>query len=174
MNKRKLANLVVAKIPQANIAAAMGVTEARISQLIKEDIETQQLIAEVTAARTEHELTKELTLDRIETQLINRIQGLVNDTESLGEATRSLALIKDIQAKERLIKTGATQGNKPIQLTINQVVANNLTLKIHKNSQGQIEAIGERSMAPMTTNQVLKVLGHDDKPLQELLLGETN
>lgn len=174
MNKRKLANLIVAKIPQVNIAAAMGVTEARIAQLLKEDTELAQLITEVTAARTESDLSKELSLDRIETQLISRISGLVNDTESLGEATRSLALIKEIQAKERLIKTGTTQQNKPIQLTINTVIANNLTLKIHKNSQGQIEAIGERSMAPMTTNQVLKVLGHDDKPLQELLLGETS
>ena len=174
MNKRKLANLIVAKIPQVNIAAAMGVTEARIAQLLKEDTELAQLITEVTAARTESDLSKELSLDRIETQLISRISGLVNDTESLGEATRSLALIKEIQAKERLIKTGTTQQNKPIQLTINTVIANNLTLKIHKNSQGQIEAIGERSMAPMTTNQVLKVLSHDDKPLQELLLGETS
>lgn len=170
MNKRKLANLVVHGVNQTQIALALGVTDSYISQLINDDPETKELIAQVAAARTENDTMNELTLLKIERQLIHKVADLVESSESLGESVRALRDIKDIQAKDKLIKAGSGQDNsKKVTINVNQVLAQKID--IHTDSANQIVGIGERSMATMPTQKVLETLGITGKSIHDVILG---
>ena len=167
MDKRKIANYIAHGVSNRQIALATGKTEGYISQLISDDIELREHIAEVAVARSEQDTLKDLTLEQIEAGLMRKAKDMVEGSETLGEVIRALKDITMIKAQRKI--NGIDREDKGVlSIPLEHIKA--LQLNIITNSAGEIEAINNKSMAPMPTAKVLKLVD-PGKNLQEAISG---
>ena len=163
MNLDRAATLLASGLKPGQVATILGVSPARISQVVateefqlllaskqqeteKEDIEEQAISAKYSAA--EH-------------VLLNQVMELA-PTAELRDITAALRTVAERQEK---MKT-RTSVQAPVlhqQLTVVSVSLPSHALKIpevHMNTAREVVAIGDRQLAPMTSDGVVSLFNN--------------
>lgn len=177
MNPTRIASLLASGLKPAQVATIIGVTPARISQLVSE--ESFQLLLADKRVEFEKEDMEELTLSTkyaaTEHLLINQIMEKAPSAE-LRDITAALRTISERQdrAKQRLIPPNNNNGNNNngnsltvISISLpNHAVPSTPVINISK--QGEVIAIGEQTLAPLAstavTNLFSKMRGEQNEP----------
>jgi uncharacterized protein (DUF1778 family) len=157
MNRERVASLLSSGLKPGQVATVIGVSPARISQLLAE--EDFKLILAGKTAEIEKQDIEEVTLSAkysaAEHALINQVMEMAPASE-LRDVTAALRVIGDRQEKMKARLTTPQQ-----QQNVNQVVVS-ITLPSHvvpnrtfemTNNQ-EVIAIGEQTLAPLSSTAV--------------------
>jgi len=159
MDLKKIAQMIVLRISHKQIAMALGVTEGRISQLISDNHELIKLIAEYAGKQATEDIGKEAHLESIERKLIQHIDQLATQSDSLSEATNALGKIAKLRtdrAALRLMDGGADDGATKLQLNLSNV--GQAQINIMFSSAKEIIEINGRNMATMPANKLKTII----------------
>lgn len=149
----RIAHLWSHGVPLATIAAAVGISAGRLTQLIDASPELKQAIVTAEAANIDQDISRQEELGTIETALIRKMPGLISECESLGEATRALATISELQRRKRgLAPNTATGIGAGVQINLSFIAEQRVDVVI--SPKNDILALGERSVAPMAREKV--------------------
>ena len=146
IDTNKFISYAAHNIAQSKIAAAFGISEGRVSQLLANE-KVQKLVLskkqEIAAAEIEERTTIKSTASR----LLKHIGNLIESTESLGEATRAYEILSKM--KEPL--QGPRQEGSTILVSLELPDFIKTKLSIEFNSKKEIVEIDGRSMATLST-----------------------
>lgn len=157
MDKAKAANLLAMNIPQKNVARALGVAESTLSEALKNDQELQHLLGEQWATAQVKAATKITTIEDLESTLLEKSRGLVEEVESLGEATMALLRINELKSR---LQGKAVPSEAKITLQLPPNFAGQISIKA--TASGDILTIGDREMATMSPTRVMDFLSSVD------------
>jgi hypothetical protein len=177
MNKRRIADLLTSGLRPGQVASIVGVTPARISQLLKDDTELQNLVAEFEAAAREQDTVdknmeaKELAARSL---LLDQIMGLASTSE-LRDVTNAYRAIAEVQKLDAVRKNPIAVGggstivhtHVSVSLPAHAIALPTLTL----NAENEVTAIGNRSLAPLSSKAVESLFASfssQNKPLEHI------
>ena len=171
IDSAKLVNLAAHGIKPVQIAAALGLTEGRMSQIL-DDTRVVDLIKERKMELLEKEIVAITSLEQTNEDLLKKIGTLVLETESLGEAVRAYETLDKMQKmKEGTSESNTGEGINQIIVQVPIFVQQNLA--IITNKVNEIVSVDERSMAPMPTMEVHKLIKAQAARTKELAEAET-
>lgn len=160
----KIAQLIAMGISQTQVAAAIGVTDGRLSQLLTDNKELQTLIQTHKSELAVNEVAKVISMEQIERNLIQKIDGLVEEVPSLGEAVGALERLVKLRAIKAAGET--VEPTKRPTIFIGKLIQQQINVTL--TAENEIAALGNRSMATMPTKQVLNLI-KDNKEAKALL-----
>lgn len=149
-HRERIAELLSHRVPQVRIAAAVGITPGRLSQLIEEDAELQGLLVHADAKKVDQDIKRGRAYENIEGMMIRKMPEMVGECTSLGELTRSLAILQDIRNKEAgyALPGDSTGIGAGVQINLSDVAKAQINVVIGPN-KAIIELAG-RNVCPMT------------------------
>ncbi len=167
IDSAKLVNLAAHGIKPVQIAAALGLSEGRMSQILG-DSRVEELIESRKAELLSRDIDAITSLEQTNERLLGKIGTLVEETECLGEAVRAYETLDKMQKmKEGQGATIAEDGINKIIVQVPVFVQQNLS--IITNNVNEIVSVDERSMAPMPTSQVHKLIKEQTQRVEEAL-----
>jgi hypothetical protein len=157
MNLERLAALLSSGIKPANAASIMGVSPGRISQLLKDSVELQNLISEKEAEIAKQDV-EEITLTAkyhtVEHMLLNQILDMA-PTSELRDVTSALRIVAERQEKMKQRLNPVVQGNLTINHSVVQIALPTHALpQISYNEQNEVVAINDKTLAPLSSQGV--------------------
>lgn len=164
-HRERIAELLSHRVPQVRIAAAVGITPGRLSQIIEEDTELHGLLTQADAKKVDQEVRRGKAYDNIEGMMIRRMPEMVQECTSLGEMTRSLAILQDIRNKEAgyALPGDSTGIGTGVQINLSDVAKAQINIVIGPN-KSIIELAG-RNVHPMTRHNAEDYLRNDHPAL---------
>lgn len=161
MNTERALKFLSGGLAPSQVASVLGVTPARISQLLAEP-EAQARLAELrqTAGAAEEEdevlnnkylATEHALLDQMRTQIpYAELRDCTNALRAVGERAERRAARK---AQEQAFKQFENSGSVTVSLTLPVHFTQKLPQPVF-NEQQEIVAIGEQPMAPLSSDAV--------------------
>lgn len=149
VNADKLIQYAARGIPNSQIAAALGVTPGRITQLL-DNPKVAGLVQDAKYKLAQEEIDNQTSLAQARTSLLNRLPDLIGATESLSEAVNALEKLnrlKEPTADQRRKTADATLITMELPAFLRSKVSIELT------SQNEIIEIEGRSMATLPTTE---------------------
>jgi len=154
----KLVNYLAYDVPHRQIAAALGLTDGRVSQLSAEPKVTELVLArkaEISIADAE----KMATLADARSALLKNIVDLAGESESLGEAVRAYQILDQMASAEAVKDPALEQkGSRPDKVIVQIPIFVSQALSIEKNSANEIIEVAGRSMATLPTKETYQLL----------------
>ena len=152
----QIAQLVALGIPQQQIAFAVGLTQGRISQLVKENPEVQRLIAQFCNEQTVKHVEQIASLSQIEQNLVTNVNALSkDDSYTLLEGLRALELVTKLKASKLGTRTDEVEPGK-VNITVNKLIQNRIHVTLAPNKE--ITELAGRGMNTLSRNQILELV----------------
>lgn len=172
LDSAKLINLAAREIKPSQIAAALGVTPGRMTQILKDE-RIIKLVEDKKAMLAAQDIDTITSLEELSSSLLTKMGGLIEDTESLGEAVRAYETIEKMQAVKK--GTGGQTAEEGLRSIIVQVpVFVQQALSIVTNPLNEITSVEQRSMATMPTSQVHKMIKRSNDNARQEERGDAN
>ena len=181
MNLDRVADLLASGLKPAQVATIIGVTPARISQLLSEEDFKLILASKVAIieAKDIEEISLSAKYSAAEHALVNQVMELA-PTAELRDVTSALRVVAERQERMKSRLTPATAGN----MINNTIIA--LSLPSHAlalpvmdiTKQGEIISIGDRALAPLSSTAVINLFSkmssteEEKKEIEESKKGE--
>lgn len=153
---RKLVNYLAHDISPSQVANALNITPARVTQLAQEP-KILEAIEKRKKQLAEEGITDIADLKSIKRSLIGRMADLVEGTDSLSEAVNALEKI-DRMTAQKLGQEDDSSGVRHIIMQVPVFLQQNITNQLTLDSRNRIVGIKGRSMAQMPTQGVLDIL----------------
>lgn len=164
----KLASLLAAGTSHALAAAATSCSTSRVSQLLSpsnEEPEAQalrDLLAEHQARELAHKQEVDKHIEDAVLEIAQTLRTLARESVSLGESTRALATLEELQARRKAYAAqgaGGAGGQQGAQFALGVSLGALATTRINivLGAGGQIMELGGRNMMPMQTAKVLEL-----------------
>lgn len=138
-------------IQQSLVAAAIGVTDGYISQLLQEP-EVLLEIAKAKAAGLESAIAKDATIESLEKDALGVIKAKLTWTKSALEAARIFQILNNAKKATQDAPGDGTAGMQIVQ--INLPAAARTSIQIQLNSNNQVIEVQGRSMAPLPSRSL--------------------
>lgn len=152
----QIAQLVALGIPQQQIAYAVGLTQGRISQLIKDNQEVQRLIAHYCNEQTVQHVEQIATLSGIEKSLVSKVDTLAkDDSYTLMEGLRALEIVAKLKASKMGTRTEEVEPGK-VSITVNSIINQKINVALASNKE--IIELAGREMTTLPRGQVLELV----------------
>ncbi len=136
------------------VASALGVTPARISQLLS-DPKISQQVSELKYKNLLKHNIRDAELDALEDSLIAKTKGLIPLISKPIEAARIFSLINAAKRRGASTPDHITNQSVTVQITLpTQVV-----MQFTKNSAGQVIEAGSQSLITIEPNSLKKLYG---------------
>lgn len=152
--KKQLAALLAAGVKQNQAAAAIGVTDSYVSQLVHSDEEFQQLLQEeksrlaAITQLTEAQLAHDKTIDEVEKHALDRVKSLIQyETNPM----RALKVFQIMNAAIR--RSEGIVPDKPADV-VNITLPQQMQVIINLTTDKQVVEVGGRSLATMPSHKV--------------------
>lgn len=155
IDSTKLIDLAARGIPAQVIANALGISESRISQLLGDERVASRVAALQAEIATE-EIDTIISLEKLERSLLGKIGDLVEDTDSLAEATGAYERIHKIHAQKQGRGQVTDEGIRTI--LVETPIFLQQTINIATSGKGEIISINDKPMATMPTLAVHKLI----------------
>lgn len=162
--REKLASLLAAGVTKTAAALAVGVDPSYLSQLL-EDEKFRTAVAEKSAGRIQEDLAHDDTIESTEAQALKVLAAKLPYIKSAGEAAKIFSILN--KAEKRATPANQSQdaaGMQVVSLTIPKAAKVNIQI----NAQNQVIDVEGRSMAPLPSSALPKLLA--DKQAQEVAL----
>jgi hypothetical protein len=158
MNIERLATLLTSGIKPAQAASILGCTPARISQLLKDSQELQNLIASKEAELQVKDVETEtlnVKYQATENHLLTKIMEMSENAE-LRDLTNALRVVSERQAKLQMRSLPAASTNGVIinQNIVQLAIPVQALPAITVNPDNEITAINDKTLAPLPSQNV--------------------
>lgn len=163
MNKSRVAALIASGLSNSSVASIVGVTPARISQLMTEEdfkllLAQQQLEADKKDVEEVALSAKYLTAEHA---LIDQIMTMAGTSE-MNEAVSALKVISqrqlEIRKQAKAPVQSGTVTNHFVTLHLpNHIVNQPIIPTIQVTAQQEVIAVGDRNLAPLSSHSVTKL-----------------
>ena len=144
--KEQIASLLVAGVSRKQVAAATGVSEGYISQLVNSDEEFQRITA--NTGDPEHDSK----IDALERDALAKMQGLLQYETNLMRAAKVFQIANN--AVRRSQGVSSNENGPVVSITLPAAMAVGIKVTTDK----QVVEIAGRSMATMSSQQVQEKL----------------
>lgn len=144
--KEQIASLLVAGVSRKQVAAATGVSEGYISQLVNTDEEFQRITA--NTGDPEHDSK----IDALEREALAKMQGLLQYETNLMRAAKVFQIANN--AVRRSQGVSSSENGPVVSITLPTAMAVGIKVTTDK----QVVEIAGRSMATMSSKQVQEKL----------------
>jgi len=155
MNHVRIASLLSTGLPASQVATIVGVSPARISQLLKEE-SFSLLLADKTALAEKdnfEELALSAKYNAAEHSLIQQVMDMAPVSE-LRDVTAALRVVAERQEKMKSRMTTPVQSAPQVIVSITLPSHALPTRTIEMTSQKEVISIGEHALAPMSSTAV--------------------
>lgn len=158
MNKERIATLLASGLKPSNVASIVGCTPARITQLAKEDVEFQNILALKTSEAEKEDIEERALSSKyhaVEHQLLDQVLAMAPVSE-LRDVTAALRVVAERQEKMKLrqnpIQQQQTVVNQVIQIAIpsHSLRTPDVTL----SREREITSVDGRNLAPLSSDAV--------------------
>lgn len=146
--KEQIASLLVAGVSRKQVAAATGVSEGYISQLVNTDEEFQRITANTPKGDAEHDSK----IDALERDALAKMQGLLQYETNLMRAAKVFQIANN--AVRRSQGVSSNESGPVVSITLPAAMAVGIKVTTDK----QVVEIAGRSMATMSSQQVQEKL----------------
>ncbi len=156
MNYERIATLIASGLTDAQVATIIGVSPARISQIKKEEDFFTLLSAKQTevAAKDVEEISLTAKYTAAEHLLIEQVTQMAPVSE-LRDVTAALRVIAERQEKAKSRMNPVIQGSPIINNIVQLSLPAHAIPEITLNSEKEVIAIGQRNLAPLSSQGVL-------------------
>ena len=167
--KDQIIELLAQGIPTSQIAAAVGCTDAYVSQL-KADPEVQTELAKLRVAGSAEDARFDATLERAETLALNKIETNL-PFANMGQALAAFKILNSARRRKdgfQQVDSGATTIN--VNLTIPSIAIPRYTV----NAQSEIIDVAGQTMltmAPKSLDQILAARAAANLPQIPIVTG---
>lgn len=165
MNLDRITTLLASGIKPAQVASIVGISPARISQLAKENIEFQNLLASKEAEAREKDI-EEIALSgkyhAAEHALLDQVLAMAPVAE-LRDVTAALRVVAERQDKAHIRKNPIQQSQPTLQQVIQISIPVHALPEVSLTKEREIIAINERSLAPLTSEGVTTLFSNMKK-----------
>jgi len=158
MNKERIASLLANGLKPSHVATIVGITPARISQLAKEDVEFQNILAIKTAESQKQDIEEQALSAKYhaaEHQLLDQVLAMAPVSE-LRDVTAALRVVAERQEKMKIRQNPVpTQGavvNNIVQIAIPAHVFK--TPEVTLTREREITSVNNRNLAPLSSDAV--------------------
>ena len=155
--RKKIASLVVAGVPQAQIASALGLSESYISRELTENKELAEHIEQLKIAESQHTKVIQRKYDNVEHKLLDAIGEQVAYAE-LRDLTRALEVVAKHNPRARGQVLEALQNAPAAKLEINAPTFVAQQLNVQHNARNEIIEIEGRDMRPRSISDLQQKL----------------
>jgi len=157
----RIAELVAWGVSAEKIAAALGITQARLVEILETSAELKDEIRKKSAQLAVKDLDKRVNVDTVEQTIIERMAVVAEEETDLAVLARSLDLLRASEAKASGNSSGQQKGAEVnVYFNLGAIAESMLEkdIPIQKNLQSEIVSIGERTMATMPSQNVVKLV----------------
>ena len=168
LTEDRAAALLGAGIPAETVAASLGVSPARISQLLSDDAFAAR-VAELRFASLQKHNARDASYDSIEDELIDRLQKNIPLMHKPMEILKAIQVINGAKRRGTSTPDAIHEKQQVVQLTIPIQIVN----KFATNLQGQVtsvsDGIKEQSLVTIQSGSLdglLKEKSHEFKRIQ--------
>ena len=147
IDTEKFISYAAHNIANSKIAAAFGITEGRVSQLLANE-KVQDLVARKKQEIVAEEIEDQSNIKSTASRLLRHIGNLIESTESLGEATRAYEILSRMKEPNQ----GPRRDDSPILVSLELPDFIKTKLSIEFNSKKEIVEIDGRNMATLSTH----------------------
>lgn len=162
----KLVELAARDISQTKIAKALGISDSAVSQLL----DNEKVVAAIADRRAElagEELDAITSIESINTNLLGKIEDLVDSSDSLGEVVRAYETMSKLHNIQRANTSGVTvDGVRTIAQQLPSFIINNLNINL--STKNEIVSIDDRAMITMPTGKIHRMIDDRAKAAKEL------
>ncbi len=163
----KLINYLAYEVSPSQIAAALGITPSRVTQLATE-AQVLDLVQARKAELASQDAERQANLTDARATLLSSIMELAKDTESLGEAVRAYEVLDKLVANGSARDGEAVRSGSSARTLVVQVpIFVQQALSLEKDSKNQIVEIAGRSMATMPTVDTYRLLKEQPEQLDD-------
>lgn len=138
----------------AQTAAALGVTDAYISQLLAEE-DFAQAVANGRAALVEKELGRDKQWNTLEDKILEKMHDLINYVQKPGELIRMAAIANAAKRRAAGLLTQDGASDTKTQIIVLQLPAV-IEQKYAVNVQGEVVEVNGRPLATINSHLLLK------------------
>lgn len=162
--REKLASLLAAGVTKTAAALAVGVDPSYLSQLLEEE-PFRAAIAEKSAGRIQEDLAHDDTIESTEAQALKILAGKLPFVKSAGEAAKIFSILN--KAEKRASPSHQSQDAAGMQ-QVSIVIPKAAKVNIQVNAQNQVIDVEGRSMTPLPSSALPKLLA--DKQASDAVL----
>ena len=146
--RERIAYLLSNNVQLGIIASAVGISQGYLTQLLDGDAELQELMAKEAAKTIDKTLERQGQYDKVVEDIIARLPDLTAECTSLGEATRALQVLNEVQRKANgYAPTSGTGIGAGVQVNLGLIANQKLNIAI--TQKGVILELGNTNVAPM-------------------------
>lgn len=146
-------SLLGAGVAPASVAASLGVSESRISQLLSDDQFASQVATLRYESLAKHN-ARDSSYDDLEDQLIEKMRDCIPLMHRPLEILKAIAVINAAKRRGQSTPESIIEKQSIINLTIPVQIVN----KFSTNLQGQVTSIGEQSLLTIQSGSLDSLL----------------
>lgn len=148
-------SLLGAGVSAESTAAALGVSAARISQLLSSE-EFSAQVAELRFKNLSKHNERDSKLDSLEDKIIDKLEGSLSLVVRPLELTRMLQVINAAKRRGSSTPEAITEKQQIVQLTMPTNILNNFTVNVNLNNQ--VTKIGSQNLLTIQSGTLLKTI----------------
>ena len=136
-------------VPPVTVAASLGITEARISQLLSDE-HFAAAVADLRFTNLQKHNVRDSKYDELEDTLLKRMEDCIPLMHRPNDILRAIQVINAAKRRGTSAPDHITNKQTVIQLTIPVQILN----QFKANSQNQVVAIGEQTLLTIQSNNL--------------------
>ena len=145
----RVLKLLGAGLPPETVAASIGITASRISQLLSDE-EFASKVADLRYQALAKHNERDGGYDEMEDELLKRMKDLIPLMHRPMEILKAIQIINSAKRRGASTPEAITQKQTVIQLTIPVQILN----QIKTNAQGQVVSVGEKSLVTIQSGNL--------------------
>jgi hypothetical protein len=156
MNKDRIASLLAQGLKPSHVATIVGITPARISQLAKDDVEFQNLLALRTSESEEQDIEEKALgakYHAAEHTLLDQVLAMAPVSE-LRDVTAALRVVAERQEKMKTRQNPIQSQQAVIQQVIQISIPIHALPEVSLSKEREITSVNERNLAPLSSTAV--------------------
>ncbi len=142
-------------VPQHLVASATGVTESYITQLLEED-GVRDEVAVIKAASLEARVEESNTIDVVKKEALAKVKEKLIWVKDPLQAARIFQILDNAKSKQLTDPVGDNAGKDVVTITLPAAARANLSISL--NAQNQVIDVEGRSMAPLPSKALPKLM----------------
>lgn len=156
-DRTKIATLLSHGVQQSVVAASIGLSQGRLTQLISSDLALQEEIGKAQSKVADKEVTRDQRLEHLEEQLLATLPAHIEEASSLSEAVGALRILSDMRQRRKAVTSGQSNViGAGLELQLSGIA--NAKISVTLTPEKRIIELGGRTMLPMDRDKAEEYL----------------
>jgi transcriptional regulator with XRE-family HTH domain len=154
-------------VPSEQVASALGVSPARISQLLSDSTFAEQ-VTELRYTNLQKHNTRDEAYDSLEDKLLEKLEGNLGLLFKPSEILKAISTVNGAKRRGQSAPDHVTNTQNIVSI----ILPTQITQRFTTNVNNQVVKTGAQELTTMQSGNLLKLAEENESPTQELTHGQ--